>query len=179
MSEAPNNLKSSPLCTKSVLRLNPHCRALPSTMQPPHRSTRSTTHPGVVDQPKPRRSPSEVAAQKLKSQEAAAAKTRKRQEQTARVARVEEEIMIAQKEERGSRRGRGAKKLNKNYPEAPPDLVGDEDIGSSKVFPISSQTCLLPHSHLPLLGEEHQIPVGRRSSSPPSSEAQSCHGTAV
>ena len=67
-------------------------------MQPPPRTTRSTNNPGTVDIPKARRSPTEVAAEKTKKKETAIAKAKKKSEQVAQMARVEQEIKIAQKE---------------------------------------------------------------------------------
>ena len=67
-------------------------------MQPPSRTTRSTNNPGAVDLPKACRSPAEAAAEKAKKKETAIANTKKKQEQVARLVRVEQEIKIAQKE---------------------------------------------------------------------------------
>ena len=67
-------------------------------MQPPTRTTRSTNNPGAVDVPKACRSSTEVAAEKAKKKETAMGKVKKRNEQAAQMARVEEQIKIAQKE---------------------------------------------------------------------------------
>ena len=67
-------------------------------MQPPSWLTWMTKNPGVIDLPKSHRSSSEVAADKLKKKQMAEASTKKKQEQVLRVARVEREIRVAQKE---------------------------------------------------------------------------------
>ena len=68
-------------------------------MQPPSRTTQSTNNPGMVDLPKAHRSPTEVAAEKVKKKETATANAKKKHEQAAHLARVEQEIKTAQKEE--------------------------------------------------------------------------------
>ena len=67
-------------------------------MYPPARSTRSNNNPGVVDLPKSRRSPTDVAADKAESKKIAAANAKKVRERAAQVAWVENEIRTAQKE---------------------------------------------------------------------------------
>ena len=67
-------------------------------MYPPTRNTRSSNNPGLVDLPKPRRSPTDVAADKAEAKKTAAAKAKKMRERAAQVARVENEIRSAQKE---------------------------------------------------------------------------------
>ena len=53
-------------------------------------------NPGLFDLPKSCKSSSEVAANKDKKKEIATANTKKKQEQVARIARVEREIRVAQ-----------------------------------------------------------------------------------
>ena len=67
-------------------------------MHPPVRTTRSSKNPGVVDLPKPRHSPSDVAADKAESRKITAANAKKKHERAAQVAQVESKIRIAQKE---------------------------------------------------------------------------------
>jgi hypothetical protein len=89
------------------VQLHSHNQASPLThppnlsianMQRQIRTTRTTNNPGLIDLPRPRRSPAEVAAEKQKKQKTAAAKASKKQEREAQVARVEQQIKIAQKE---------------------------------------------------------------------------------
>ena len=82
-------------------------------MQPLSRLTRTTNNLGVVDLPKSRRSSSEVAADKLKKRQTAEASAKKKQEQVARVARVEREIRVAQKE--GALSSRPVSPLKKTF----------------------------------------------------------------
>lgn len=71
-------------------------------MRPPARASRSTNNPGAVDAAKSRRSASEVTADKEKKRDAAVASAKKKQEGAARVARLEKEIRVAQKEKASS-----------------------------------------------------------------------------
>ena len=90
-------------------------------MHPPARTTRSNNNPGVVDLPKPRRSSSDVAADKAESKKIAVANAKKKRERVAQVAQVENEIRIAQKEA-AHPSGRGQKKrVKKTF--SRPDLV--------------------------------------------------------
>lgn len=80
------------------------------------RKNRTTDHPGLVDLPAKRRSSSAVAADKSKKKEIAAAKAKQKDAQVARVARLEQEIRLAQREAevvqssgRAGKRGRGKK----------------------------------------------------------------------
>ena len=67
-------------------------------MRPPPRETRTTNAPGLVDLPKPRKSTADVTAEKKKKEEAAVAKAKVKDAKVARVARVEKEIRVAQRE---------------------------------------------------------------------------------
>ena len=97
-------------------------------MHPSVRTTRSNNNPGVVDLPKPRRLPSDVAADKAESKKIAAANARKKRERMAQVAQVESEIRVAQKEA-AHPSGRGQKKrVKKTF--SRPDLV--EEVSSSQ-----------------------------------------------
>ena len=97
-------------------------------MQPPIRTTRSTSNPGVVDLPKSRRSSANVAADKLKKKESAAANAKKKRERVAEVARVEGEIRTAQKEATHSL-GRGQKgRAKKTFPRETPAMDPAEEV---------------------------------------------------
>ena len=72
-----------------------------------------TNNPGVVDLPKSHRSSSEVTADKLKKKQTAEASAKKKREQVARVARVEREIRVAQKE--GALSSRPVSQLKKTF----------------------------------------------------------------
>lgn len=97
-------------------------------MHPPTRTTRSSKNPGIVDLPKPRRSPADVAADKAESKKIAAANAKKKRDRAAQVAQLESEIRIAQKEAAHSS-GRGQKKrVKKTF--SRPDLV--EEVSSCK-----------------------------------------------
>ena len=65
-------------------------------MRPSPRTTRPTNNLGTVGVPKARRSPTEVAAEEAKKETAMA--NTKKGEQAAQLARVEQEVKIAQKE---------------------------------------------------------------------------------
>jgi hypothetical protein len=67
-------------------------------MQPPHRKNRSTNNPGLVDLPKVRKTPAEVATEKQKKKDVAATKAKEKEARLAQVARVEREVRIAQQE---------------------------------------------------------------------------------
>ena len=62
------------------------------------RQNRTTNNPGLVDLPNRRRPSSEVAAEKTNKKEAAAAKASKKRDQEARVAALEKELKVAQRE---------------------------------------------------------------------------------
>lgn len=83
-------------------------------MQPPPQKSQSMNNPGVVDLPKPRKSPAEVAAEKQKKKETAAASAKKKREQAAEVARVEKEIKVAQSE--ASELLSQAKQMKRSFP---------------------------------------------------------------
>ena len=89
--------------------ITPYLRHSITNMRPPARTTRSNNNPGIVDLPKSRRSSADVATEKLKSKKIATANAKKKREQAAQVARVEEEIRTAQKEAAHSS-GQGPKK---------------------------------------------------------------------
>ena len=81
-------------------------------MRPPPRTTRLTNNPGTVDVPKTRRSPTEVAAEKTKKKETAITNAKKKSERMAQLARVEQEIKIAQKE---AVRARGQGQIKRTF----------------------------------------------------------------
>ena len=120
-------------------------------MHPPVRTTRSSKNPGVVDLPKPRCSPSDVAADKAESKKIAAANAEKKCERAAQVAQVESEMRIAQKEV-AHPSGRGQKKrVKKTF--SRPDLVEEVRLNflsialthpDSPYFPKATSTELAP-----------------------------------
>ena len=96
------------------------------------RKNRTTDKPGIIDLPNPRRSSSEVVAEKLKKKETTTAKANKKREQEARVARVEKEIKIAQRETQLL--GRGQKgRVKKTFPRETPENDGVEQVSSSRL----------------------------------------------
>lgn len=100
-------------------------------MRPPARLTRSNNNPGTVDLPKTRRSPADVSAEKKKSKKTAAANAKKRNERVAQVARVEEEIRVAQNEAAQSS-GQGQKKrVKRTFPRETPARDPAEEVSSS------------------------------------------------
>jgi len=108
-----------------------HNKPLIADMHPPLRGNRTTNNPGLIDLPNPRRVPAEVAAEKQKKKETADAKARAKSVKLARVARVEKEIRIAQKEAaRGSGQVRKQGRVKKVFQrETPADEV--DEVSSS------------------------------------------------
>lgn len=105
------------------------------------RKNRTTNNPGIVDLPNPRRSSSEVAAEKAKKKDIAAAKANKKREQEARVARVEQEIKTAQKEAKLP--GRGQKgRVKKTFRRETPESDGVQEVSSPYHIPSSSDNPL-------------------------------------
>ena len=140
---------STPDCTSSK---SPHPQPKTPTnsslsafsMYPPARSTRSNNNPGVVNLPKSRRSPADVAADKAESKKIAAANAKKMRKQAAQVARVENKIRTAQKEAAYAS-GSQKKRVKKTFSRE--DIVEDSEVS---LFQFS-----LDHSDSP-------CPQGRR-----------------
>lgn len=107
------------------------------------RRTRTTNNPGIVDLPKSRRSPAEVATEKMKKKEVIAAKAQKRSEKAARVARVEKEMKLAQKEAAQSSRMRS--RVEKTFAREMPQINAAAEVSISlRSFSESTRS---PHSH--------------------------------
>ena len=131
------------LCTTSQLAI--------ANMIPETRLTRSTNNPGIVDLPKSRRSSSEVAAEKLKKKQTAAAKAKNKREREAQIARVEREIKIAQNEatqSSGGRKGRVKRTFPRETPMSDTDVA--KEVSSSRSCPEhSSQLTQFPQGRAP------------------------------
>jgi len=120
-----------------------------TSMHPPVRTTRSSNNPGVIDLPRSRRSSANVAAEKLEGKKTAAANAKKKQERAAQVARVEDEIRMAQKEAVHSL-GEGSKKrVKKTFPRETPARDSAEEVSASPLLPITLK--YLTHLHFPRL----------------------------
>lgn len=104
------------------------------------RKNRTTNNPGIVDLPNPRRSSSEVAAEKAKKKDIAAAKANKKREQEAQVTRVEQEIKIAQKEAKLPGRQKG--RVKKTFRRETPESDGVQEVSSPYHIPSSSDNPL-------------------------------------
>ena len=124
-------------------------------MHPPACKTRSTNNPGVVDLPKPRRSPADVTADKAEAKRIAAASAKKKLERAAQVAQVENEIRTAQKEA-AYPPGRGQnKRFKKSFSRQ--DLIEDSEVSLFNFFLIADSPRLPRLSApQPLL---HRIPA--------------------
>jgi len=112
------------------------------------RKNRTTNNPGLVDLPNPRRSSSDVAAEKQKKQETAAAKAKGKEAQVARVARLEKEIKVAQQEAAQSSRQVGRRGRAKKTFECDAPLNEVEEVSSfqitSKIVPTAHPTLQNP-----------------------------------
>jgi len=128
------------LTSRANLFITPYLQLSITSMRPPARTTRSNNNPGVVDLPKPRRSSADIAAERSKSKKTIAADAKKKREQAAQVARVEEEIRIAQREAAHSS-GQGLKKRAKRtFPrETPASDLAEEVSSESPLPPIASK----------------------------------------
>ena len=125
------------LTSRANIFITPYLQLSITSMRPPARTTRSNNNPGVVDLPKSRRSSADVTAERSKNKKATAADAKKKREQAAQVARVEEEIRIAQREAVHSS-GQGSKKQAKRtFPHETP-ASGDlaEEVSSESPLPL-------------------------------------------
>jgi hypothetical protein len=109
-------------------------------MLPPARNTRSRNNPGVVDLPKPRRSPADVATDKAESKRIAAANAKKVRERAARVARLENEIRTAQREA-ASPSGGSQKSRVKRTVSRQDSIVEDSEVSLFQSFLIADSPC--------------------------------------
>jgi len=85
-------------------------------MQPPPRTTRSTTNPGLVDRPSSRRSSAVVNQEKAKKKEATTLKAAELRHRAAQVGEVEREVWRAQVEVVGATPGGREKIVKKMFP---------------------------------------------------------------
>ena len=109
-------------------------------MCPPTRQTRTTNAPGLVNLPKPRKSTADVTTEK-KKEEAAVAKAKVKDAKVVRVARVEKEIRIAQREAMQMQGQVGKVGRTKKTFELENPAKGSEKVSSSGLPPEP-----LPHS---------------------------------
>jgi hypothetical protein len=126
-------------------------------MQPSPRKTRSHTSPGVVDLPKSRRSPTDVAADKAESKKIALANAKKMRERAAQVARVENEIRTAQKEAAYPPGGSQKRRVKKTFSRQ--DIVEDSEVSLFNFFLIA-----LTH-HIPKAADTENAPTASQGSS--------------
>ena len=101
-------------------------------MYPPVRNTRSSQSPGVIDLPKARRSPADVAADKAEGKRIAAADAKKKRERAAQVARIENEIRTAQKEAAYPSGGGQKKRVKKTFSRE--EIVEDSEVSQFQFF---------------------------------------------
>ena len=128
-------------------------------MHPPARKTRSTSNPGVVDLPRVRRSPADVAADKAESKRIAEASAKKKRERAAQVARVENEIRAAQKEA-AYPSGRGQnKRVKKTFSHR--DLV--EEVSLFNFFSIADSPRLPKAERAPAVSQNPSPELKRKA----------------
>ena len=109
-------------------------------MLPPARNTRSRNNPGVVDLPKPRRSPADVATDKAESKRIATANAKKVREQAAQVARLKNEIRTAQWEAASPSRGSQKSRVKRTFSRQD-SIVEDSEVSLFQFFLIADSPC--------------------------------------
>ena len=108
-------------------------------MYPPARKTRSSNNTGVVDLPKSRRSPADVAADKAEGKRVAAANAKKTRERAAQVARLENEIRTAQQEAAYPSGGSQKRRVKRSFSHQ--DIVEDSEVSLFQFFLITDSPC--------------------------------------
>ena len=151
-------------------------------MMPPPRLTRTTNNPGLIDLPKPKKPHSEVTTQKLKKKETAAAKAKVKEARVARVASVEQQVRIAQREVAGQvgRRPQVKKAILRERPadeDDEADMVMRDNEAIKGVSRFKTLTKLTPSAHQPS-GKTHRVHTGHHPASQHRIEAKGRQGTA-